>query len=43
MEKNVEGEKAIEMFQPVKSNNLLPANMGDLVRMSFICGQRGKD
>mgnify|MGYP001769877186 CR=1 FL=1 len=35
MEKNVEGKKAIEMFQLVKSNNLLPTNIDDLARLSF--------
>ena len=36
MEKNVAGEKAVELFQLVKSNNLLPANIDDLARMSDI-------
>lgn len=38
MKKNAEGEKAVEMFQLVKENNLLPANMDDLARLSFIGG-----
>lgn len=38
MEKKAEGEKAVEMFQLVKKNNLLPAKTDELVRLSFIGG-----